>query len=139
MHRFEARISWRRDGAKFTDHRYSRGHEWTFDGGATVRASSSPLTVKLPYSVAEAVDPEEALVAATGAFGCAYITSEACFAVGAHAALDCFGKHGAGCDAVLLACFGDPGLFALKEVARVPVLDSVLVGARRIAALAGEA
>jgi organic hydroperoxide reductase OsmC/OhrA len=65
MHRYEARIAWRRDGAKFTDNRYSRGHEWTFDGGVTVRASSSPLTVKAPYSVAEAVDPEEALVAAT--------------------------------------------------------------------------
>jgi len=65
VHRYEARITWRRDGAKFTDNRYSRGHEWSFDGGATVRASSSPLTVKVPYSVAEAVDPEEALVAAT--------------------------------------------------------------------------
>jgi organic hydroperoxide reductase OsmC/OhrA len=30
-----------------------------------VRASSSPLSVKLPYSAADAVDPEEALVAAT--------------------------------------------------------------------------
>jgi organic hydroperoxide reductase OsmC/OhrA len=65
MHRYEARIAWQRGGAVFIDNRYSRGHEWTFDGGVTVRASSSPLTVKLPYSVAEAVDPEEALVAAT--------------------------------------------------------------------------
>jgi organic hydroperoxide reductase OsmC/OhrA len=65
MHRYEARVSWQRDGATFTDNRYSRGHEWSFDGGVTVRASSSPLTVKVPYSVAEAVDPEEALVAAT--------------------------------------------------------------------------
>jgi organic hydroperoxide reductase OsmC/OhrA len=65
MHRYEARIAWRRDGAKFTDNRYSRGHEWSFDGGVTVPASSSPLTVKAPYSVAAAVDPEEALVAAT--------------------------------------------------------------------------
>jgi len=65
MHKYEARIAWQRDGAEFTDNRYSRGHEWSFDGGATVRASSSPLTVKVPYSVAEAVDPEEALVAAT--------------------------------------------------------------------------
>jgi organic hydroperoxide reductase OsmC/OhrA len=65
VHRYEARVSWQRDGATFTDNRYSRGHEWTFDGGVTVRASSSPLTVKVPYSVAEAVDPEEALVAAT--------------------------------------------------------------------------
>ena len=64
MHRYEARIAWQRGGAVFTDHRYSRGHEWSFDGGVTVPASSSPLTVKAPYSVAQAVDPEEALVAA---------------------------------------------------------------------------
>src|SRR5262249_7551555 len=42
----------------------SRGHSWTFDGGITVPASASPLSVRLPYSIAEAVDPEEALVAA---------------------------------------------------------------------------
>ncbi len=39
-------------------------HQWSFDGGARVAASSSPSVVPLPYSVAEAVDPEEALVAA---------------------------------------------------------------------------
>jgi organic hydroperoxide reductase OsmC/OhrA len=65
MHKYEARIAWKRGGAKFTDNRYSRGHEWTFDCGVTVPASSSPFTVKVPYSVAAAVDPEEALVAAT--------------------------------------------------------------------------
>ena len=63
MHRYEARIRWSRGDAKFSDNRYSRGHEWSFDGGVTVAASSSPLSVPLPYSVAEAVDPEEALVA----------------------------------------------------------------------------
>ena len=62
--RYEARISWKRDGAKFTDIRYSRGHEWSFDGGVRVAASSSPHSVPVPYSVVEAVDPEEALVAA---------------------------------------------------------------------------
>jgi organic hydroperoxide reductase OsmC/OhrA len=65
MHKYEARIAWQRGEAVFTDNRYSRGHEWSFDGGITVPASSSPLTVKMPYSVAHAVDPEEALVAAT--------------------------------------------------------------------------
>lgn len=65
MHRYEARVTWNRAGARFTDNRYSRGHEWSFDGGSTVKASSSPLTVPLPFSVPEAVDPEEALVAAT--------------------------------------------------------------------------
>lgn len=63
MHRYEARIHWHRGEAKFLDHRYSRGHEWSFDGGITVPASSSPLSVPLPHSVAAAVDPEEALVA----------------------------------------------------------------------------
>src|SRR5882724_10493414 len=63
-HHYRATVKWKRDGSAFTDQRYSRGHSWTFDGGITVPASSSPLSVKLPYSVAEAVDPEEALVAA---------------------------------------------------------------------------
>jgi organic hydroperoxide reductase OsmC/OhrA len=63
VHRYEARISWHRGEAKFSDNRYSRGHEWSFDGGIKVTASSSPASVPLPYSVAEAVDPEEALVA----------------------------------------------------------------------------
>jgi organic hydroperoxide reductase OsmC/OhrA len=64
-HEYRANVTWTREaGAKFTDQRYSRGHSWTFDGGITVPASSSPSSVRLPYSVAEAVDPEEALVAA---------------------------------------------------------------------------
>jgi len=56
-------VVWERDGALFTDHRYSRGHRWRFDGGIEVPASSSPLSVPVPLSVAEAVDPEEAFVA----------------------------------------------------------------------------
>ena len=63
-HKYEARVTWSRQNAeKFTDNRYSRAHEWSFDGGTTVRASSSPAVVPLPLSVADAVDPEEALVA----------------------------------------------------------------------------
>jgi organic hydroperoxide reductase OsmC/OhrA len=63
-HQYRATVQWKRDGSAFTDQRYSRGHSWSFDGGITVPASSSPLSVRLPYSVAEAVDPEEAFVAA---------------------------------------------------------------------------
>lgn len=63
MHRYEARIAWSRNGAVFTDNRYSRAHEWSFDGGLRVPASSSPTVVPLPHSAPEAVDPEEALVA----------------------------------------------------------------------------
>lgn len=55
-------VEWSRDGAVFTDNRYSRAHRWRFDGGIEVPASSSPHVVALPLSVSSAVDPEEAFV-----------------------------------------------------------------------------
>lgn len=62
---FTATIQWERNGATFADNRYSRVHEWTFDGGVVVPASASPSSVPPPFSSPNAVDPEEALVAAT--------------------------------------------------------------------------
>ena len=64
MSEHTAVVVWERGDARFTDNRYSRRHLWRFDGGIDVPASSSPISVPLPLSVAEAVDPEEALVAA---------------------------------------------------------------------------
>jgi organic hydroperoxide reductase OsmC/OhrA len=64
-HEYKATVSWKRgSGEAFTDGKFSRAHQWAFDGGVTVPASSSPLSVKVPLSRADAVDPEEALVAA---------------------------------------------------------------------------
>src|SRR5215831_276348 len=66
MHKYETRVTWSRGAnEKFTDNRYSRAHEWAFDCGINLRASSSPSVVPLPLSAADAVDPEEALVAST--------------------------------------------------------------------------
>ncbi|MDB5645969.1 MAG: Asp/Glu racemase [Methylobacterium sp.] len=62
------------------------------------------------------------LVPVTGRFGARYIASRAAAAIAGHAALDALAEHVAGCDAVYLACFGDPGLTALREVAPVPVV-----------------
>jgi organic hydroperoxide reductase OsmC/OhrA len=61
---FGAQVAWRRAGQPFLDGRYSRAHDWEFDGGLQLRASSSPLSVPLPMSDPAALDPEEALVAA---------------------------------------------------------------------------
>jgi organic hydroperoxide reductase OsmC/OhrA len=61
--RHRAIIEWQREGALFSDNRYSRGHRWRFDGGVEVLASASPHVVPLPMSIAAAVDPEEAFVA----------------------------------------------------------------------------
>ncbi len=65
MTTYEATVTWRRGpDESFTDQRYSRRHLWAFDGGAEVAASSSPHSVRVPFSDPAAVDPEEALVAA---------------------------------------------------------------------------
>jgi allantoin racemase len=61
-------------------------------------------------------------VPVTGRFGANYISTRAAAAIAAHAALDALAEHVAGCDAVYLACFGDPGLAALREISPVPVI-----------------
>lgn len=62
-HLYSATIEWSRGEARFTDNRYSRAHQWRFDGGAVVPASSSPQVVRIPLSDPSGVDPEEAFVA----------------------------------------------------------------------------
>ena len=64
MSPYTAAVRWRRKPEeRFVDGRYGRGHEWAFDGGATVIASASPHVVPLPFTVPAGIDPEEALVA----------------------------------------------------------------------------
>ena len=65
MSTYTATIRWSREGEaeNFAKGRYSRAHEWAFDGGVTVPASPSPHVVPQPWSDLEAVDPEEAFVA----------------------------------------------------------------------------
>ena len=58
-----AEVIWSRDGQDFRSNKYSRRHVLKFDGGIELAASSSPHVVPLPYSAADAVDPEEMLVA----------------------------------------------------------------------------
>jgi organic hydroperoxide reductase OsmC/OhrA len=59
-----ATVHWRRGTATFAHGKYSRGHTWHFDGGVNVPASASPDVVPAPWSDPNAVDPEEAYVAA---------------------------------------------------------------------------
>jgi organic hydroperoxide reductase OsmC/OhrA len=65
MSNYVATVVWTRaSDAPFKDNKYSRAHEWRFDGGAVVKGSSAPSSVRVPLSDPTAVDPEEALVAA---------------------------------------------------------------------------
>lgn len=63
-HQYTATILWKSDGAAFFAGKYSRTHTWRFDCGIEIDASASPSVVPLPYSREDAVDPEEAYVAA---------------------------------------------------------------------------
>lgn len=60
---YTAEIIWSRSNQTFIDNRYSRKHILRFDSGIEIAGSSSPHVVPLPYSVLDAVDPEEAFVA----------------------------------------------------------------------------
>lgn len=64
MENYSATVHWERGDQDFLDKRYSRAHSWSFDGGATVSASSSPHLLPPPMSDPARVDPEEAFIAA---------------------------------------------------------------------------
>ena len=63
MSEHKAVIRWTQTQGDFVKGTYSREHTWTFDGGVTVPASSSPAAVRIPFSNPANVDPEEAYVA----------------------------------------------------------------------------
>lgn len=75
--------------------------------------------------------------AVTGRFGARYVSSRTSYAIAGHAALDAYAEHGEGADAVVLACFGDPALLALKEIARQPVVGMAEASCLAAAGLGG--
>lgn len=64
MSEHTAAVTWTREGAAFSDGRYSRGHVWQFDGGVSVPASAAAENAPPGCAIKAAVDPEEAFVAA---------------------------------------------------------------------------
>jgi organic hydroperoxide reductase OsmC/OhrA len=84
MASYTATISWKRGADVFTDGKYSRAHEVSFDAPLTILASSSPHVVRLPMSRADAVDPEEMLVASLSSchmLSFLYVAQRAGFAI----------------------------------------------------------
>ena len=59
MSEHKANVVWNRNGHEFTYQKYSRDHEWRFDGGEVVRGSASPAYL----GNETCVDPEEAFIA----------------------------------------------------------------------------
>lgn len=92
----------------------------------------------LTASLVQSAHGELPLMGRTAAFGERYITSEAGYAVAAHATLDAYQRHATHHgrpQAVLVACFGDPGVWAVREVAKVPVMGLAEAAMREAAVL----
>ncbi|RYY81361.1 MAG: Asp/Glu racemase [Comamonadaceae bacterium] len=92
-----------------------------------INPNTTAAVSRLLQAHVQAAAGEDAWVhTVTARFGAAYIVDEASYVLGAHAALDAWDAAtappaGALPEAVLVGCFGDPGLFALRERCPVPV------------------
>ena len=84
--------------------------------------TTASMTEKAVETARELVAPGTEVVGVTARFGAAVIADRVSYAIAAHAALDAWTEAPGPFDAVVLACFGDPGLDALRELAPVPVV-----------------
>lgn len=84
--------------------------------------TSVAMTRRIEQEAGRYCEAGNALTTATAAAGPAVIASRVSFALGAYAALETWARCGLVHDAVVLACFGDPGLEALRELAGLPVV-----------------
>jgi len=87
--------------------------------------TSASVSALLQAHVQQAAGLHVQVRTVTARFGSPYIADEASYAVAGHATLDAW-AHALSTevrapDAVLIGCFGDPGLMALRESSPVPV------------------
>jgi Asp/Glu/hydantoin racemase len=91
-----------------------------------INPNTNAMTTQRLQEVLRSCVPEYVhLEFATAAFGASYIACEASHAVASHACIEAWADHNKlanhAMDGVLIGCFGDPGLFALREMAAYPV------------------
>ena len=82
--------------------------------------TSSAVTARLLDYLQPRCPAETSLIGRTAPFGAPYIACESSHSVAAHAVLQTWASEPTA-DAVLIGCFGDPGLFALREHCTGPV------------------
>ena len=87
--------------------------------------TSASISALIQMHAQAAAGPQVQIHTRSARFGAPYISCEASYAVAAHAALDAWAAALAPgqerFDAVLIGCFGDPGLLALRQVSQLPV------------------
>lgn len=100
--------------------------------------TSQSMTELMLAEARKIVSPQTELTGVTGRFGGRYVASRATYAIAGHAALEAYAEHGRSADVVVLACFGDPALLALKDVAAQPVVGMAEASCLDAAALGGQ-
>lgn len=87
--------------------------------------TSGSVSALLQAHAQQAAGPDVQVRTVTARFGAPYIACEASYLIAGHAVLDAWAAALAGTeptpDAVLIGCFGDPGLLALRETSAAPV------------------
>lgn len=89
--------------------------------------TNSALTERLRLQARAFLPPERSITALTALYGADYISDRESATIAAHAIIDTIRGHlseanGHRFDAGLLACFGEPGIAAVKEVFDFPVV-----------------
>jgi len=92
-----------------------------------INPNTSPdITESVRRLAADEAGEAATIEAVTSQFGARYISSLVSFSIAAHAVLDAYANvlvSGAPKpDAVIVGCFGDPGMDGLREIAKVPVV-----------------
>lgn len=98
--------------------------------------TSTEMTQRVVAAARQVARPDTQIIGVTGRFGADVIANRSAYAIAGHAALDAYAEHAGTADAIVLACFGDPGLQALQEVADVPVFGMAEAGCRHAAQMA---
>jgi Asp/Glu/hydantoin racemase len=91
--------------------------------------TSTSVSALLQHHVSQAVSARGASMevqTVTARFGAPYIADEVSYQVGGHAVLDAWANaltgQGTAPHGVMIGCFGDPGLWALRECCPLPVI-----------------
>jgi allantoin racemase len=87
--------------------------------------TTSEVTLRVLGRVQRQVPSSVDCVPGTAAFGAPYISTEESYAIAGHAVIDAYIKSSKDFHCLLLACFGDPGIFALREICPMPVIGLV--------------
>jgi allantoin racemase len=83
--------------------------------------TTEAMTAEMARAAAGFLPAAVSIETRTAAFGFPVIASRASYAAGARAVLDAYARSSTPHDAIVIGCFGDPGLELLRAVAAPPV------------------